>query len=378
MKVPFKALLLSVLVLLVTGALAAPINPNDWKHPEAMATLDELKKAIGNPDYVIIDASKHKPSKTVKGAIWISCASVRQASGLLKGIKGYPSDPAKDFDPSELQKIFRQLGVSNGKTVIVISRKPVWDAGVVWTSLYFLGYDKVKLLPVNYTAIGEEYLGPVEKSWSPDLPETGDFTVDKSKIRYDMYATREKILGAIESGNVGIMDCRPEAWYKGEIAKSVRGGHLKGAKDVPAESFWEDSYQKELKSKSEIEKLIEEKFPGVKKILTTCNTGHRATVGYFVWQLGYEWLYDDASWNIHAYDASMPAEDIHVLISYKDYSSLKKTVQELKEQISSLQKELAKEKASKKTTTPSKKTPGFELVIAIIGIAAVAYIVRRK
>ena len=337
----YGILLVSLLVVLAVASVhAAPVNPNDWAHPEAMATLDEVKSAIGNANYVIIDASKHKPEKTVKGAIWISVASVRQASGLLKGIKGYPSDPEKDFDPSELQKIFRQLGVSKDKTVIVVSRKPVWDASVVWTALYFLGFDNVKLLPVSYVALGDEYLAPVEKEWSPDLPETGDFTVDKSKIRFEIYATREKILDAIDNDKVGIMDCRPESWYKGEIAKTVRGGHLKGAKDFPAENFWANSDQTELKSKAEIESMVKELFPNVDTILTTCNTGHRATVGYFVWQLGYNWLYDDASWNIHAYEGDMPAEDIHVLFSYKDYMKLKNEFSELSKEVESMKQEI--------------------------------------
>lgn len=382
-----------LLVLAVASVSAAEINPNDWAHPEAMATLDEVKNAIGNANYVIIDASKHKPEKTVKGAIWISVASVRQASGLLKGIKGYPSDPAKDFDPSELQKIFRQLGVSKDKTVIVVSRKPVWDASVVWTALYFLGFDNVKLLPVSYVALGDEYLAPVEKEWSPDLPETGDFTVDKSKIRFEIYATREKILDAIDNDKVGIMDCRPESWYKGEIAKSVRGGHLKGAKDFPAENFWANSDQTELKSKAEIESMVKELFPNVDTILTTCNTGHRATVGYFVWQLGYNWLYDDASWNIHAYEGDMPAEDIHVLFSYKDYASLKDKVsklsaeveelksqnQELQEKISNIESEISSLKASAGAAAQKKGTCGPTAIAAIaLLIPGALYALRRK
>jgi len=387
----YGILLVSLLVVLAVASVhAAPVNPNDWAHPEAMATLDEVKNAIGNANYVIIDASKHKPEKTVKGAIWISVGSVRQASGLLKGIKGYPSDPEKDFDPSELQKIFRQLGVSKDKTVIVVSRKPVWDATVVWTALYFLGFDNVKLLPVSYVALGDEYLAPVEKEWSPDLPETGDFTVDKSKIRFEIYATREKILDAIDNDKVGIMDCRPESWYKGEIAKSVRGGHLKGAKDFPAENFWANSDQTELKSKAEIESMVKELFPNVDTILTTCNTGHRATVGYFVWQLGYNWLYDDASWNIHAYEGDMPAEDIHVLFNYLDYMKLKnefselsKEVESMKQEIDSLKTEnqnLKSQLESLKATAGAKKGTCGPTAIAALAllVPGALYALRRR
>ncbi len=339
----YRILLVSLLVVLAAASVhAATLNPSDWAHPEAMATPDEVKSAIGNPNYVIIDCSKHKPEKTVKGAIWMSFAKLRDSAGILKGMGGYPVDPSKDFNPSILEKMFRQAGVNNDNTVILVAEHPP-DATVAWVALHFLGFDKAKLLPVSTAVLSEDCLGPVEKEWSADAQETGDFTVDKSKIRYDMYATRDKILSAMEDPSVGICDARAADWYNGLYAKSVRGGHLKGAKNIDSNSMWTDKTYKELKSKAEIEAMFTEAFPksSIKTILATCNTGHRAsTIVYFAWQLGYDVLYDDASWNIHAYEGDMPTEDIHVLFNYLDYMKLKSEVSDLSKKVESAEKEI--------------------------------------
>jgi len=139
LKKALLAILLAVVVVGVYGLATSGsvgVNPqnSEWAHPENMATIEEVKTAIDHPaEYVIIDATKHKPDKSVKRAIWISFKTFRQSNGLLKGIWGYPIKPGQ-FDPTELQHIFRQLGVSEGKTVIVLARDPT-DAGVAWFAL---------------------------------------------------------------------------------------------------------------------------------------------------------------------------------------------------------------------------------------------------
>ncbi len=312
-----KALFAAVIICIIAaaglyGALATGKN-SGWAHPEVMATIDEVKHAMTHLEkYVIIDASKKKPDKTVKGAIWASFKVFRQKNGLLKGIWGYPIKPGQ-FDPEELQHIFRQLGVDEDKTVIVLARDPT-DAMVVWYALYFLGFDKAKVLPVNYTVIGERYLTGSFKTYDPSWPETGKFTVDRSKIRWYMYATRDDILNAIENPSIGIADLRPPAYYNGSKAKTIRGGHIMTAVNIPYYMFWKDKYLKELKDPEEIRSMISEKFPEqVKKIITTCNTGHKASAGYLIWQVGYDWALDDASWNFHAFEGDMPASDVTII-----------------------------------------------------------------
>lgn len=74
--------------------------------------------------------------------------------------------------------------------------------------------------------------------------------------------------------------------------------------NIPFYEFWEDKYMTKLKSKKELQKLLAETFlKQIRKIVTTCNTGHSVSAGFIMWQLGYEWALDDgASWNFHAFD----------------------------------------------------------------------------
>ncbi|RLI83934.1 hypothetical protein DRP07_02715 [Archaeoglobales archaeon] len=126
------------------------------------------------------------------------------------------------------------------------------------------------------------------------MSEIGDFTVDESEIRWDMYATRDEILSAMENPSVGICDVRPPDYFNGSKAKTIRGGHLMTAENIPFYSFWEDKAKTKLKSKEEIKEIVAAKFPKqVRKIITTCNTGHKASAGFLIWQLGYDWALDD-------------------------------------------------------------------------------------
>ena len=373
-KVIFSAFLAVTLLLSIALVSAAEIKPEEWAHPECIASVEELKSAIGNPDYIIIDASKTKPDKTVKGAIWISFKNLRQPNGLLKGIKCYPAKEG-EFDSSELEKIFRQLGVSEGKTVIFVSSGDVTDAIVAWFALYFLGFDKAKVFPVKCTVLGDEYLAPVEKEWSSDWPETGTFKVDPTKIRWDMYATPDEVRAAMDDPSTAIVDVRPESYYKGEVSKTIRGGHLKTAINYVFSNFWEDGTKEtSLKSKTALEAEVSKILPKdkIKKVITTCNTGHKAMSGFFFWQLGYKWEIDDASWNLHAFNGAMPAEDVKVQISYADYKSLKDKVESLKSELESLKSEVSKlkEKAA------VKGAPGFTILSAI-GAVALLLVLRR-
>ena len=113
-----------------------------------LAKIDEVKKAVGNSSYVLIDARKPDEfggtaeSKTltrkghIPGAVNVNHETVMDGKGLLK------SNDA-------LKALFEGKGITKDKTAIVYCETSV-RAGVVYLALKGLGYPNVKVYDGAY------------------------------------------------------------------------------------------------------------------------------------------------------------------------------------------------------------------------------------
>lgn len=111
-----------------------------------LATMDEVKKAVGNSSYVIIDARTPEEyagtAETelrkghIPGAVNVNYETVMDAKGLLK-----PN--------GELKTLFESKGITSNKTAIVYCETSV-RAGVIYLALKGLGYPNVKVYDGAY------------------------------------------------------------------------------------------------------------------------------------------------------------------------------------------------------------------------------------
>lgn len=111
-----------------------------------LATMDEVKKAIGNASYVIVDArtpeehagtaeTELRPGH-IPGAVNVNYETVMDSKGLLK------SNDA-------LKAMFESKGITPDKTAIVYCETSV-RAGIVYLTLKGLGYPNVKVYDGAY------------------------------------------------------------------------------------------------------------------------------------------------------------------------------------------------------------------------------------
>ena len=264
---------LTILACAIAGALESP--------------LVDVATATQMPDVIFVDARNAEDFAAghIDGATSVDVESLAEnrdgAMGLLK--------PLADVIP-----ILRGAGVDPGKTIIIysamgVSRDLARATRLFWV-LEYLGYKNVGLLDgglAAWTAADK----PVSKGESTVKPLT-NLELRPNEARR---ATAEEIAEALKGG-VTIQDNRSPQQYSGEGKSGAvkRAGHLPGAANVPAVSLINEDGS--FKTLEDLASTVGD--AGEKPVVTYCNTGRSATIGYFAWRMmGHE--------NVSMYDGSM-------------------------------------------------------------------------
>jgi thiosulfate/3-mercaptopyruvate sulfurtransferase len=300
------------------GLSAAAAKTGAPAHPEALVNAQWMQQHAQDSDVVVIDASDVKDdtyvAQSINGAVCMPYRDLRQDSGLMKGIS-YGLEK-EDFDPSALEAMFRQAGVNRDSTVVLAAQYRVDDAAMVFWTLKWLGHEDVRLLPVNYLKVLPESMLTSElEQWS-EHGGNGNFAVQPD---WSWYATRNDVLDAMHSGGAALIDVRSAPYFEGKKTKTIRGGTLATAKNWPFDQAWTGQDMAEVAwdcAESSLAELLaaEDEDKADMTMITFCNSGHTAGAGFFIWQCGYEWALCDASWNVIAYDGSVPAKNLNLYL----------------------------------------------------------------
>ncbi|HEX9181084.1 MAG TPA: sulfurtransferase [Burkholderiales bacterium] len=269
----WQALLGMVLALLLGAAgtvmAAEPLVDVAW-----------AKENIGKPGVVFVDlqAADDYQSAHIPGAVNTSFAK----SGWREE---RASDKVPDMLPEKLDKLVAHigsLGIDNNTHVVLVPPGSSygdmgWATRIYWT-FKVLGHDNVSILNGGMGAYAKDKANPVEKGAQKVAAKT--FT---AKPRLDMVATVEDVKKAKEKGAL-LVDNRPEDQYMGinRNPKATMNGTLEGARNLPA-GWTTENAGGMFRSKAQLEQLF--KVAGVPTSgdqINFCNTGHFASVGWFV------------------------------------------------------------------------------------------------
>lgn len=316
MRRPLKLKSAMVMVLFTVLFAWTQAGAMEVAHPEARVDVNWLKEHYKDPNVVILDGSDVKDDTytphTVKGAVHISYRDLRQPSGLMKGITFGLEKEAFNAEP--LEEIFRKAGVNDDSTVVCAGQYRVDDAALLFWTLKWLGHEDVRLLPVNYLKVlPEELVSLTVPSWNK-VDHKGNF---KAEVDWTWYATREDAIRAVHDPMTGLWDARPESYYMGEKTKTIRGGTIATARNLPASKMWTDKSESTVDwggIAKKLDRLFPDKGDKEMNIISFCNSGHSCTVGYFAWQLGHPWRLLDSSWNMLAFDGSLPAQNVQLFL----------------------------------------------------------------
>ncbi len=232
-----------------------------------------LKAHLNDPGLVILDVTSKRfyDSGHVPGAIFSAFGKWRTRMGDVPGIL-----PPVEY----LEKLIGSLGIGNEDHVVLVPAG--WSAGdvgiatrIYWT-LKTLGHDRVSILNGGMRAWLSDRKNPVQKA--PVTPAPKPF---RARFTDAWLVTAKDVETALANGAPQLVDNRPVAQHMG-IEKSgsvLKYGTLPGALNVPEDWL---VHKGRFRSVMELRKLHE--LLGVKDgpAIHFCNTGHRASVGWFV------------------------------------------------------------------------------------------------
>ncbi|MBO0335353.1 sulfurtransferase [Sneathiella sp. CAU 1612] len=291
------------------------MNEIPSQYSEALVTCDWLEAHLNDPDLVIFDCTTYLvPSDGPTRPYDIQSGKADYDEGHIPGA-GY-FDLQKDFSvadspyrftlPSaqETAAIFARHGVSDGKRVVLYSRKNLQWATRFWWMLRWLGFDNVSILDGGY----DKWVADGRMTSTTQCEyQTGQFSIN---LRPEVFVGKEVVQSAIGAAEVCTINALAADLHRGENPRYGRPGRVPGSVNVPATTLFNPETIELLPIDT-----VAQAFAGIgadtsKRIIVYCGGGIAATLDAFVLhELGYRDIavYDN-SMSEWANDISLPIE----------------------------------------------------------------------
>ena len=230
-----------LLLLAAVSALATPGDAGRGIPNGRIRIIDAADVEARPPGVVILDArsAKEFAAGHVPGSTRVDWREwTLERPGLLGALFGDPARWGRVPPPdARLEGRLRALGLSNERPVLVVGAPGGWgeEGRVAWNLLYW-GAGEVWLLDGGFPAWRADATRPVETSAARPVP--GDFVL---RVRPERRIERAELKAALDVKGARLLDARTPAEFAGEtMSGQKRGGHIPGARLVPAKSFYDE------------------------------------------------------------------------------------------------------------------------------------------
>jgi thiosulfate/3-mercaptopyruvate sulfurtransferase len=271
------ALLAGILSLVSWGAAAVANGP--------LVDVAWLKGSLGKPGVVILDIRStpaHYLAGHIPGAVYSDYAKAGWREKDKNGVEGMLPPVEK------VAGLIGSLGIDNATHVVIVPEgRNAADMGsatrVYWT-FKAMGHDTVSILDGGFLA----WVKDVDKDKKPVNPlETAAVTptakVFKAAFRSELLATKADVQKAI-ADKTPLIDNRPPDFFVG-LTKSPaakKAGTLPGAVSLP-EAWLTDNNGGKFRTRAQLAALSKTAgVPANGAQINFCNTGHWASLGWFV------------------------------------------------------------------------------------------------
>jgi thiosulfate/3-mercaptopyruvate sulfurtransferase len=228
------------------------------------------------PDVRIIDASWYFPQEERD-------ARAEYALAHIPGAVFFDIDDIAD-DATDLPHMLpsgvkfasrvRKLGLGDGSRMVVYDQLGLRSAARVWWTFRAMGHLDVVVLDgglPKWIAEGR----PVSDIPSP--PRERHFT---PRYSADLVRDLNQVKKALETGREQLVDARPAGRFTGEAPEprpGLRGGHMPGARNVPASDLIAPDGT--LKTAPQLEEIFEKAGVDINRpVITTCGSGITAAI----------------------------------------------------------------------------------------------------
>lgn len=242
-----------------------------------LVSAEWLAERLQSPDIVIIDASWHLPAAKRD-------AKAEFAAKHIPGARFYDLDAGSDQattlphmlpSPEKFSRDMKNLGVGDGKTVIVYDAAGLFSAARLWWMLKTFGHADVAVLDGGLPKWERDGLtledGPAAK------PQERHFTprLDRTKVK-----SIGDVATAIANKSAQIADARSGTRFRGEEAEprpGVRAGHMPGAHNVHYASLL--NADGTMKRGDALKQAFEAAGINLQKpVITSCGSGVTAAI----------------------------------------------------------------------------------------------------
>ncbi len=262
----------------------------------------EFAKALeherNNPDLRIVDLSNEANflNAHIPGAIYLPFQSL---------MLGQPPAPGKLPPKSQLENVFKYLGLTENTHFIVCDDEGGgWAGRFIWT-LDVIGHSKYSYINGGMNAWLAEEL-PIEKGDTENPFKREDipaFEIDRTPI-----ADVNEIMDGLTEKRFQVWDARSPQEHSGAKILAAKGGHIPGAINAEWTSLMDPQRNLKIKENAK-EYLCALGIDGSIPIITHCQSHHRSGFTYLLGKhLGFNIRAYDGSWSEWGNHPDTPVE----------------------------------------------------------------------
>ena len=236
---------------------------------------DWLEKNLGAPEFRIVDASWYLPAQNRNGASDYADGHVPGAVFFDQdAIADHSTDlphtiPSPDFFATEVGK----MGISDTDTIVIYDGPGTMAAPRAWFLFRLMGAKNVYVLDGGFDLWKAEGR-PLETDLPEPKPATFHARFDAQRV-----TTLAQMQQIVAAGSRQIADARSAGRFAGtdpEPRAGLRSGHMPGARNLPAGSFFENG---KFKSLADLKALFDQAgIDLTKPVVTSCGSGVTAAI----------------------------------------------------------------------------------------------------
>lgn len=244
-------------------------------HSGIFVTPDWLESQLGKPGLTVLDASWYLPAQNRD-------ARGEYEAGHVPGALFFDHDAIVDPDstfphalprPETFARLVGAMGITEADDIVVYDGPGLFSAPRARWMFKVMGAGSVRLLEGGgdrWKAEGR----PLTVEPSKVAPSVFTPRFDEGRVA-DLSAMRD----IVAKGNIQIADARPVGRFEGrdpEPRQGVRGGHMPGARNVPALGLARDGVLLDVESLRQ--KFAEAGVDPSRPVVTSCGSGVTAAV----------------------------------------------------------------------------------------------------
>ena len=260
----------------------------------------ELEAIIDSPHLLIVDVGDTDmfEKERIPGAVHVDYLDIVSgqppASGTLPPVK-------------VLQETFSAIGLTRDHHVVAYDRDGNGRAARLLWTLDVLAHPGSSLLNGGFTAWSNEG-HPIERT-APKPVARSDYAI---YVNGKSQADKDYILSKIGDTDVRLLDARSPLEFHGFDVRSLRGGHIPGARNVNWLDTIDSTRNNRFKASEELlDMLHQQGITPDKEVITYCQTHHRSSHSYAMLKaLGYDRIRGYAgSWSEWGNSQETPIEN---------------------------------------------------------------------